>query len=445
MFIRNVSFVFLTMFVVAWQASSQTAKRDCPSAGTIGLNIADDSSSSTTFVYQLSNPKNFSAVQIEVWDRPKLLFRTQVPVLSRGQIVWTPKEEPPDTPYALWLRVEDPQHANDSNDSRAVIGTNGPAEGGLVPELVPNQSILLEEGTESPTVTLAGKDLGEHNTHIMVLEEENPQVWIVREFLPGVPADLEHISVQIPSGYLLKPTVLRLEAVRAGDESGYQVGMQAGGNFGYAAVHVMSKDRPIFTSIEPSRISAGNQTGAAVRILGDGFTNESQVLVSEGGGIQFSYPLKPVFISPNELQIRDDQLGRFTPDGDSQVWVQNGDDRHVSDSQTLTWLPTPEFPLAGAKRYSITSVLPYPVPLIGEPGSTGILLKVYGENFKNGDAVIAENGESLGNGKLRTEFVSPQQLNAWLPREMWRSHRLSFRLVTQTSTGTCASEAWQDW
>jgi hypothetical protein len=101
MFIRNVSFVFLTMFVVAWQASSQTAKRDCPSAGTIGLNIADDSSSSTTFVYQLSNPKNFSAVQIEVWDRPKLLFRTQVPVLSRGQIVWTPKEEPPDTPYAL--------------------------------------------------------------------------------------------------------------------------------------------------------------------------------------------------------------------------------------------------------------------------------------------------------------------------------------------------------
>ncbi len=443
--IRNLSLEFLTILLLAWQASSQTAKRDCPGAGTIALNLVDDSSSSATFVYQLSNPKNFSAVQIEIWDRPKLLFRTQVPVRTRGQIVWTPKEEPADTPYALWLRVEDPQHPNDSNDSRVLIGTNGPVEGGPVPELVPYQTIVLEEGTESPTVTLAGKSLGEHNTHIMLLEEESPQVWIVREYLPAVLADLEHISVQIPSGYLLKPTVLKLGAVRPGDESGYEVGTQAGDNFHYAAVRVMSKDRPTFTSIEPSRISAGKQTGAAVRILGNGFTNESQVLVSEGGGIQFSYPLKPVFISPNELQIRDDQLGRSTPDGDSQIWVQNGDDRHVSDPQTLTWLPTPEFPLAGAKRYSITSVLPYPVPPIDEPGSTGILLKVYGENFKNGDAIIAENGESLGNGKLRTEFVSPQQLNAWLPREMWRSHRLSFRLVTQTSTGTCASEAWQDW
>jgi hypothetical protein len=76
---------------------------------------------------------------------------------------------------------------------------------------------------------------------------------------------------------------------------------------------------------------------------------------------------------------------------------------------------------------------------------TGIVLKVYGENFKDGDTVIAENGESHGNGKLKTDFVSQQQLNAWLPREMWRNHRLSFRMVTQTSTGTCASEAWQDW
>jgi hypothetical protein len=137
--------------------------------------------------------------------------------------------------------------------------------------------------------------------------------------------------------------------------------------------------------------------------------------------------------------------GSSTLDADFQLWVRNGDDQHVSDPQTLTLLPSPEFPLTGAKRPSITSVSPYPVPLMDQRCSTGIFLNVYGENFKYGDTVIAENGETLGNGQLRTEFISPQQLNVWLPREMWRSHRLSFKLVTQTSSGTCAVEAWQDW
>ena len=213
----------------------------------------DDSYSFATVAYQLSDLKNFSTAQIEVWDRPTLLFRTQVPVRAKGQIVWTPKEEPADTPLALWIRVDDPKLKSDGSDFTAMVGTTGPDEGGSVPELF-RQSVVLEEGTESPTVTLAGKNLGEHNTHIRVLEEESPQVWIVREYLPAVLADLEHSRVQVPSLYLLKPTVLMLEAVRPGDESCYRVGMQGGGGFRYA-----------------SRVSAGNQTGAAVRILGNGF------------------------------------------------------------------------------------------------------------------------------------------------------------------------------
>jgi hypothetical protein len=210
---------------------------------------------------------------------------------------------------------------------------------------------------------------------------------------------------------------------------------------------LMSKDRPIFSSIEPSRVSAGDQAGATFRILGSGFTNESQVLISEKGGIDFSSTLKPVFISSNELRVtvRDDQLrtGSSTLDPDFQLWVQDGDDQHISDSQTLTLLPTPEFPLAGAKRPSITSVSPYPVPLMDQRSSGAILLKIYGENFKEGDTVIAKNGEPTGEGKLRTEFISSQQLNAWLPQELWRHHQLSFRLVTQTSGGTCAVETFE--
>jgi hypothetical protein len=450
MFTRNVSLGFLTILLVAWQASSQTAKHDCRGAGTIALNVAfDDSYSSATVSYRLSDPKKLSTVQIEVWDRPKLLFRTQVPVRHKGQIAWTPKEEPADTPLELSIRVEDPEHPNDTNDSRVVIGTNGPVEGGPVPKLVPYQTTVLEEGAESPVVTAEGKDLSEHNARILLFEQESPQVWIAREFLPAVLTDLRHISVQIPTGYLLKPTALRLRAVRVGDESLYHLGTQEGGVGPSMTIRAMSKDRPVFTGTEPSQVSAGDQGGAVIRILGGGFNAESQVLVSVQGGIDFSSALKPIFMSPNELHVTvPSYLLRSASsalDADFQLWVQNGDNQHVSDPQTLTLLPTPEYPLAGAKRASISSVSPYPVSLLDQQNPAGIFLKVYGENFKNGDAVIAENGESRGTGKLRTEFVSPQQLNAWLPREMWRSHRLSFRLITQTSTGTCASEAWEDW
>ncbi len=448
MSVRNVNRSVAICVILVWQAFPQTAKHVCPTGGTITLTAAfDDSYSSATVNYQLADPKAFSTAQVEVWDRPKLLFRVQVPVQTRGQIVWTPKQEPTDTPLALWIRVDDPQFPSDRSEPNAMVGTTGPAEGGVVPELVP-QSFVIEEGTESPTILLKGENFGEHNTGILLLEEESPQVWIAREYLLAVLTDLEHISVQIPSGYLLKPTVLKVGAVRV-EERPYQLGTQADVGWRSTTIHVMSKNRPVFSGVEPKRLSAswGDQGGVTVRILGSGFTHESQVLVSEKGSIDFSSILKPVFISPDELQvtIRDDQLRTVsTPDADFQLWVQNGDERHVSDPQTLTLMPNSEYPLAGARRPSIVSVSPYPVPLMDQRGSGDRLLKIYGENFKNGDTVIANNGELNGVGKLRTEFISSQQLNAWLPRELWRHHRLSFRLATQTSSGPCAAEAWEE-
>jgi hypothetical protein len=427
----------------------QTAKRSCGVAGTIKISVEDETFSSTVLTYGLGNPAAFVTSTVEVWDRPGLLFRKRVPVQATGQVVWAPKREPADTPLALWIQVDDPQFHRDVSDPSAMVGTAGPVEGGPVPELIA-QSTVIEEGTQSPTVLLKGKNFGENNTRIMLLEQEGPQVWIVRDYLPSILTDLQHISVQIPSGYLLKPTVLRLEAVRPGDESGYQVGMRAGGGFHHATVHVMSRDRPVLSGVDPSQVSAlGGQGGVPIRILGSGFTNESQVLISEQGGIDFSSASKPVFISANELQVtvRDDQLrtASSVPDADFQLWVQNGDGQHVSDPQTLTLVPNSEYPLAGARRPSIVSVSPYPVPLMDQRTSGDLLLKIYGENFEDGDIVVANDGElHARDGTLRTEFISSQQLNAWLPHELWRSHRLSFRLNAQTSSGMCSVEVWQE-
>jgi hypothetical protein len=397
--------------------------------------------------YQLSDPSVLSTAWIEVWDRPTLLFRTRVPTKNKGQIVWLPKEEIAGMPDELQIAIHDPELPNDpTNPSRVVIGTTGPVEGGPVPRLVP-ETMILEEDASSLYVTVKGKDLSEHNALILLLEQEGPQTWIAREYLPAVLADLEHVYVQIPSRYLSKPTVLQLEAARVGDTI-RAVGSQAGGGVWGATIYVMSKDRPTFSFVEPAELIADQKSDVTVRILGSGFTDGSQVLTTFQGNVAHdSKALKQVFISSRELQVTipSDLLldAKSSPDGQVRLWVRNGDDRHVSDPQTLRLLPTAASPLAGVRPPSITSVSPYPVPLMDYRSPALTQLKVYGENFRKGNRVIAENGD-LNWNKLRTEFISPQELDAWLPREMWRHHRLSFRLVTKSPSGMCAAEAWAE-
>lgn len=87
--------------------------------------------------------------------------------------------------------------------------------------------------------------------------------------------------MQIPSEYLSKPTILQLEAVRVGDDVVRPVGSQVGGGGAFKTIYVMSKDRPLLSTIEPSEVSAADsKDGVTFRILGGGFTAESQVLTS---------------------------------------------------------------------------------------------------------------------------------------------------------------------
>ncbi len=279
------------------------------------------------------------------------------------------------------------------------------------------------------------------------MEEEGPHVWTAREYLPATLVDLGHVSVQIPSGYLSKPTRLQLEAMRPGDVSAFPIGSQVGGGFDYVTIYVMSRDRPVFSRIEPSTVRFDDRAEVMVRILGNGFTVESQVLTSFRAG-DLSNALKPLFMSDRELQVMIPSYMLDTggyADEPFNLWVRNSDDQHVSDPYLLTLPPTDELPLARVKPPSITSVSPYPVPLMDYRSPVSTLLKIYGDNFRIGDSVIVENGELNAKRELKAEFISPQELNAWLPRELWRSHRLSFRLITQTSSGTCAVEVWQDW
>ena len=365
-----------------------------------------------------------------------------------GQILWVPEDEPAQTPSALDMSVRSPETPNLTEDSRVLIASRGPVEGGPIPELEP-ETLILEEGSDSTYLTLKAKDVNEHNTLILLMEHEGGETWIAREYLPGVLVDLQHIRVQIPSGYLAKPGILQLEATRVGNEVGRPVGSEVGGGASFATIYVMSKDRPSFSAIDPDEVSADDlKDGVTVRILGSGFTAESEVLTSFQVHVGHERDaLKPFSITPHEMQVKIPSSlfeGTSLPGNQALLWVRNGDDQHVSDPQGLRLLSSLESPVAGAKVPLIASTFPYPVPLMDSQSPAFTLLKIYGENFTKGDSVFAKNDDSNRNEKLKTEFISSQELQAWLPRGLWRHHRVSFRLIGLTSKGTCAVESWEN-
>lgn len=447
MHIPRIGFVFATVVLVPSHAMSQIAKNRCPDVGAIVVKADEDSYSDTTLSYRLERPNKVLHAQIEIWDRPRLLFQTQVPNKESGRIVWAPKEEGPDTPRELWVQVRDPKRPGDTSSTRVLIGTAGPGDGGAYPKLTPD-TVILEEGDGTTPVTAKGIDLTEHNTVILLMEEESPGVWIARDFLHASLLDLRHIAVQIPSGYLRKPTRLRLEARWPGESLTVPAGTRVGGGFNYITIYVMSKDRPVLSQIEPSVVTVDDQdqSDVAIQILGRGFTTESKVITSFQEGIGHdSNALKPVYVSDHELlvAIPSSMLrATLTYNEDFKLWVRNRDDLHVSDPQLLNVFSASES-LAHANSPTIVSVSPYPVPLMNYKSPPTTRLQIHGENFATVDSVIAENTELGQGGKLETKFINSQELEAWLPREMWRSHRLSVRLIVETSSGTCAAEMWE--
>jgi hypothetical protein len=114
-------------------------------------------------------------------------------------------------------------------------------------------------------------------------------------------------------------------------------------------------------------------------------------------------------------------------------------DTRQADDQIAGPAPVPA-ELSGAP--SITSVSPYPVPLMESDDPAYTELKIYGERFREGQHVILNNGDVLGI-ELKTDYVSPQEVHAQLPRELWQHHGLSEKLVVKTPAGLCSVQVWE--
>jgi hypothetical protein len=437
---RLVSFAAVLAALVSF-ASSQVARKTCKGGGKIALEVGYDVSY-PVFTYHLNDPKSFSAARIEIWDRPVRLSVTQVPVRKEGQIEWAPKKDPPETPSWLFIRIVDPSRNSDA--SKVLIGyaTN---EGGPSPSF-PNQSFVFEEGAGWADLVVHGTLLNPVN-HFLLTEQETSDRWIARQDLSGMILDLGHVKVEIPPGYLSRPTVLNLQSMPPGFiPPGEQNALPCCGSI---TVHVMSKDRPVLSGIDPTEISADSMAdGVTVRLLGSGFGPDSRALGDLDGDVP-DFATKTVFISPNELQVKVDQDYLYGHSGERQAdqiqfRVRNSDDLHVSDAQELRILPTPKHPSHAKSLPLITSTSPYPVPLMDFQSPDFLSLTVYGENFRENDYVVLSTDDEANDVKLKTEYVSPQELRALIPRELWKDHRYSFRLVAQTAAGACSTELWEE-
>ena len=402
--------------------------------------------------YRFSKAASGSEAWIEIWDGPNRLFQQVVPLRSPGQIVWKHLREVPESPSSLQLAIVDPGLPASGGDSQtarqsAVVSTvlagTAPNEDAPFPSLVGGAARLVEGGDWADLV-LEGMLLGPA-TRILLQEKDVTGSWIPQEFLKTELVDLQHVRVQLPSRYLARPTLLGLSAYRDDLEANDAIAPAH-------TVYVVSKDSPVLESIDPAEVSADDALKGppTVRLHGSGFTRASKGLLSlENAGDLDYAALSTDFRTPNELQITLSQDKfivdhKWSSSEPIRLWIANDDQFHVSNAQDLQIISTPALPsYPSTVAPSITSISPYPVSLMhtGSPAFT--VLQLQGANFRPVDEVVIvdEHGNSK---KLKTRYDSPNEVHAWLPRDLWRQHRLRFKLILRTAAKQCVAEMTEE-
>jgi hypothetical protein len=135
------------------------------------------------------------------------------------------------------------------------------------------------------------------------------------------------------------------------------------------------------------------------------------------------------------------QNGLYADNLRIQVWVTDDDALKISEPKDIEVIPARSLKVM-PKKAAINSIAPFPVPLMGADSPRYAPIEIEGENFRADDHVIADIDNDQF--KLKTDFISETKLRAWLPRELWRKYRLSYRLVLQTAAGVCTTEVFEE-
>jgi hypothetical protein len=394
---------------------------------------------------------------IEAWDRPKRLSRQRVSIKHDGEASFARWQESEQTPEELHISIFDPEVPLVCIDDCR----NGPGSGEHVSEVLAGKKpdedpdandppaylmddpalagtpIRIAEGAGDTRVVLSGENLTASSRVYLVIGARAPQESKAsKHYLNSSTLDLRHVQVTIPSALSEKPGMLTAYA----EDSWVGKGTAETGTG--QKIIVASMNSPAISSVEPQVLRCLG-LDAAVVLRGSGFTEQSEVTF----GDDFSSGPQVKFVSGSELHVEipaselADFSGRFARVEPVTLSVTN-DPLHFSTPAALRVAPC-----AKMKREPVTAVLhsitPYPIPMMDSHSPPYIALEIDGANFRPNDVVSFHYGDH-DYRNLKTQYLSARHLKAWLPRETWRKHRLSFRLVVQTSQGFCAAEAFEE-
>lgn len=421
--------------------------------------LSAEAAASHPLHYSISKTSDVLGAWVEVWDRPKRLSREAVAIQGEGDTACAGCEDAQQTPEELYISIYDPAGMQFCID---YCGNIPPAKGDYVSEMQvgkkPDEDsdesvepaylldypaltatpIRVEEGSGSIDVVLRGENLiPSTRVYVMSVEAASPNNNASRDYLYSRTLDLRSVLVTIPSDMRSKPGVLTAYAKDSWE------GRDAGNAHGQKII-VVSKDSPVITSVEPNVVQCCAKDTTVI-LRGIGFTKDSEVEFDDDRSIGREI----TFVSSSELRvgIRAEELKDFSGDHARPTPVMlsvMNDPLHVSTPAAVHVAPSAKFK-RGQLLALIRAIAPYPVPMMDSHGPEFLTLEIEGDNFRPNDVVYFNDIYGHTNRtRMKTQYLSPHRLRAWLPSEAWRKHRLSFRLVIQTPAGLCAAEAFEE-
>jgi hypothetical protein len=438
----SLLFVLISAAVASAQSPQLSVKPVYPAAGEADTRFRID--------YSITPLKGVTAAWIEIWDRPKRLWRTRIRAEAQGSFLMPDYEEPEDAD-SLTIAINDPQVVYYCIDE---CNGSGPMHGGRVSETVigvsdskywdtpdlfgvPAQRIIA--GAQLPSITLFGHAFSAQ-TRVILLEQHTAGGQLQRTIhgtLPSEFVDLCTLHVTIPSNEVLTPAELALYVTNdehdlEGESEHHYLGDRS------IPLFVARPDSPIIDKLGPVMIDKPAGT-AWMTIFGRNFTPQLRVTLAAIP----DFGTDTQFVSSNELRVNLqehlDSDGTF-PDSIGLLRLVDGDDS-TRVSAPIEFRPEPRSktkpdPLPAL----ICSVDPYPLERLPPDSSPFLKLTVRGHNFRRDDTVIVKGRYSDEDIKLKTTFISAEKLVARFPRDLWRVHKISFRLVVLANGTYYAAE-----
>jgi len=407
------------------------------------------------FFYSIPHPEQVRKAWIEVLDRPLLLDQKPVAIQAKGTLDWewnrtalNVYEQPDDN---LGVSIWDPNGETITCDidtmmryepGGIVSGATVSARQQFTPmSRLGHSWVRATQGSGAIAFDAVGEDLGPNTTfrvtsHCGRCSQQNMQARVL---------DLAHARITVGSACLQRPGILLVTTSNYTGDG--------------ATVHVASRASPKLDSVLPSSLPDDVKEDKLRLVLrGHGFTKDSVVHAGydpDGDDFQTSQlMLETEYVSPTELRAHVDMVHSTDatvaqPPGEKlRLWVKGNDETfELSRPFDVTLRPTPgpllplrlsdpDFRRWKPKTAIVTSVSPFPIVLMNEYSPEELEVSIRGENFSSQDKVFFSFGRNVNNDKeVRSEYISPTMLRAWLPRQFWRKHAVSYRLVVETKEG----------